>query len=29
MDWMDWIDVVDDKDKWRADENTVMNLPVP
>jgi hypothetical protein len=26
---MDWIDVVQDKDQWRALVNTVMNLYVP
>jgi hypothetical protein len=28
-DGMDWIDVAQDKDKWRALVNTVMNLRVP
>jgi hypothetical protein len=26
---MDWIDVTQDKDQWRALVNTVMNLRVP
>jgi hypothetical protein len=26
---MDWIDVTQDSDKWRALVNTVMNLRVP
>jgi hypothetical protein len=26
---MDWIDLVQDKDRWRALVNTVMNLLVP
>jgi hypothetical protein len=26
---MDWIDVAEDKDQWRALVNTVMNLRVP
>jgi hypothetical protein len=26
---MDWIDLAQDRDKWRALLNTVMNLPVP
>jgi hypothetical protein len=26
---MDWIDLVEDKDHWRALVNTVMNLRVP
>jgi hypothetical protein len=26
---MDWIDVVQDKDRWRALVNAVMNLQVP
>jgi hypothetical protein len=31
MEWngMDWIDVVQDEDQWRALVNTVMNLRVP
>jgi hypothetical protein len=28
-DGMDWIDLVQDRDQWRALVNTVMNLPVP
>jgi hypothetical protein len=28
-DGMDWIDVVEDWDQWRALMNAVMNLPVP
>jgi hypothetical protein len=28
-DGVDWIDMVQDKDKWRALVNTVMNLQVP
>jgi hypothetical protein len=28
-DGMDWIDVAQDKDRWRALVNTVMNLRVP
>jgi hypothetical protein len=27
-DGMDWIDMVQDRDQWRALVNTVMNLPV-
>jgi hypothetical protein len=27
-DGMDWIDLTQDKDQWRALLNTVMNLPV-
>jgi len=26
---MDWMDVADDRDRWRALVNTVMNLGVP
>jgi hypothetical protein len=26
---MDWLDVAQDRDQWRALVNTVMNLPVP
>jgi hypothetical protein len=31
MEWdrMDWIDVAQDRDQWRALVNTVMNLQVP
>jgi hypothetical protein len=28
-DGMDWIDLAQDRDQWRALVNTVMNLPVP
>jgi hypothetical protein len=28
-DGMDWIDLAQDKDQWRALANTVMNLRVP
>jgi hypothetical protein len=26
---MDWIDLAEDRDRWRAVANTVMNLRVP
>jgi hypothetical protein len=26
---VDWIDVIQDRDKWRAVVHTVMNIPVP
>jgi hypothetical protein len=26
---MDWIDLLQDKEKWRAHVNTIMNLQVP
>jgi hypothetical protein len=29
LDGMDWIDVAQDRDQWRALVNMVMNLPVP
>jgi hypothetical protein len=29
LDGMDWIDVAQDRDQWRALVNTVMNLQVP
>jgi hypothetical protein len=28
-DGMDWVDVAQDRDQWRALVNTVMNLQVP
>jgi hypothetical protein len=28
-DVMDWIDLAQDRDQWKALVNTVMNLPVP
>jgi hypothetical protein len=28
-DGVDWIDMAQDKDQWRALVNTVLNLPVP
>jgi hypothetical protein len=28
-DGMDWIDVAEDRDRWRAFLNTIMNLRVP
>jgi hypothetical protein len=29
LDGMDWIDLAQDRDQWRALVNTVMNLQVP
>jgi hypothetical protein len=29
LDGMDWIDLAEDKDQWRALVDTVMNLRVP
>jgi hypothetical protein len=29
LDDMDWIDMTQDRDQWRALVNTVMNLSVP
>jgi hypothetical protein len=29
MDGMDWIDLVQDRDQWRAFLNTAMNIQVP
>jgi hypothetical protein len=29
MEGMDWIDMAQDRDRWRALVNTVMNLRVP
>jgi len=26
---MDWIDLAEDRDRWRAIVNTVMNIPIP
>jgi hypothetical protein len=28
-DGMDWIDLAQDRDRWRALVNTAMNIPVP
>jgi hypothetical protein len=28
-DGVDWIDMAQDKDQWRALVNTVLNIPVP
>jgi hypothetical protein len=28
-DGMDWIDLAQDRDQWRAPANTVMNLSIP
>jgi hypothetical protein len=29
LDGVDWIELAEDRDQWRALVNTVMNLPVP
>jgi len=29
MGGMDWIDLVQDRDRWQVPVNAVMNLPVP